>query len=66
MILSAFDAQGDQIDFETYYSVGGGFVATAEQLQQGTSTANVAVTYPFTSADQMLRQAEKHGLSIGG
>ncbi|ENM5896658.1 L-serine ammonia-lyase [Vibrio mimicus] len=66
MILSAFDAQGDQIDFETYYSVGGGFVATAEQLQQGTSMANVAVTYPFTSADQMLRQAEKHGLSIGG
>ncbi|ENM5935263.1 L-serine ammonia-lyase [Vibrio mimicus] len=66
MILSAFDGQGDQIDFETYYSVGGGFVATAEQLQQGTSTANVAVTYPFTSADQMLRQAEKHGLSIGG
>ncbi|ENM5815114.1 L-serine ammonia-lyase [Vibrio mimicus] len=66
MILSAFDTQGDQIDFETYYSVGGGFVATAEQLQQGTSTANVAVTYPFTSADQMLSQAEKHGLSIGG
>ncbi|WP_071197015.1 L-serine ammonia-lyase, partial [Vibrio cholerae] len=61
-----FDTQGQQIDFETYYSVGGGFVATAEQLQNGTATADVTVTYPFTSADEMLHQAEKHGLSLGG
>ncbi len=66
MTLSAFDTQGQQIDFETYYSVGGGFVATAEQLQNGTATADVTVTYPFTSADEMLHQAEKHGLSLGG
>ncbi|EEY99368.1 L-serine dehydratase [Vibrio sp. RC586] len=66
MTLSAFDSQGQQIDFETYYSVGGGFVATAEQLQNGTASADVSVTYPFLSADEMLRQAENHGLSIGG
>ncbi len=47
MTLSAFDTQGQQIDFETYYSVGGGFVATAEQLQNGTATADVTVTYPL-------------------
>ncbi|WP_158119333.1 L-serine ammonia-lyase [Vibrio metoecus] len=66
MTLSAFDAQGQQIDFETYYSVGGGFVATEEQLKNGTASADVSVTYPFRSADEMLHQAEKHGLSLGG
>ncbi|EGR0187697.1 L-serine ammonia-lyase [Vibrio cholerae] len=66
MTLSAFDAQGQQIDFETYYSVGGGFVATAEQLKNGTASADISVTYPFRSADEMLHQAEKNGLSLGG
>ena len=32
MILKATDAQGDVILAETYYSIGGGFVLTAEEL----------------------------------
>ncbi|MGY3572331.1 L-serine ammonia-lyase [Vibrio paucivorans] len=66
MTITAFDTQGNIIGFETYYSIGGGFIATAQELENGTTAAPTSVTYPFTSADEMLAQAEKHGLSLGG
>jgi L-serine dehydratase len=65
LILMATDAQGDVIARETYYSVGGGFVVTAEELGAGTSgAAGPAVPYPFRSAAQMLAMARDAGLSI--
>jgi len=65
LILMATDAQGDVIARETYYSVGGGFVVTAEELGAGTSgAAGPAVPYPFRSAAQMLVMARDSGLSI--
>ncbi|MDQ2193653.1 MULTISPECIES: L-serine ammonia-lyase [unclassified Vibrio] len=66
MTITAFDAQGKQLGFETYYSIGGGFIATADELQNGNPTTPVEVEYPFASADEMLAQAEKHGISLGG
>ncbi|CAK4075497.1 L-serine dehydratase 2 [Vibrio sp. 16] len=66
MTITAFDAQGEQIGFETYYSIGGGFIATADEMQNGSSTAPVEVEFPFSSADEMLVQAEKNGMSLGG
>ncbi|USD43302.1 L-serine ammonia-lyase [Vibrio sp. SCSIO 43135] len=66
MTITAFDAQGNTLGFETYYSIGGGFIATAQELESGKTAAPTSVTYPFTSADEMLAQAEKHGLSLGG
>ena len=39
MILMATDAQGDVILQETYYSIGGGFVLTAAELQNAGSVA---------------------------
>ncbi|MGB0425783.1 MAG: serine dehydratase beta chain, partial [Paracoccaceae bacterium] len=38
MILMATDAQGDVILQRTYYSIGGGFVLTAEELAEGKAT----------------------------
>ncbi|ETW14000.1 L-serine ammonia-lyase [Roseivivax marinus] len=65
MILMATDAQGDVILQETYYSVGGGFVLTEEELARGKDTDDgPPVPYPFKSAAEMLAMAEASGLSI--
>ncbi|MDC5853870.1 L-serine ammonia-lyase [Vibrio europaeus] len=66
MTITALDAQGEQIGFETYYSIGGGFIATADELQNGSATVPIEVEFPFSSADEMLAQAEKNGMSLGG
>ncbi|CUI65121.1 L-serine ammonia-lyase [Cognatishimia activa] len=65
MILMATDAQGDVILQETYYSIGGGFVVTAAELEAGQDTDDGApVPYPFKSANEMLQMAQTSGKSI--
>ncbi len=67
MILKATDAQGDVILSETYYSIGGGFVLTADEIEQSggaKSRLRADVPYPFESAAEMLEMAAKSGLSI--
>ncbi|MFB0487865.1 L-serine dehydratase [Methylobacterium sp. OAE515] len=57
MILRAFDAEGVPYFTETYYSIGGGFVLTAEELAGGdikAVDASVLRPYPFGSAAEML------------
>ncbi|MEZ8655889.1 L-serine ammonia-lyase [Vibrio splendidus] len=66
MMITAFDQSGNVIVDETYYSIGGGFIATADELKNGTQTQSVEVTYPFKNADEMLRKAEDSGMSLGG
>lgn len=66
MMITAFNQAGNVIVDETYYSIGGGFIATADELQNGTKTQSVEVAYPFKNADEMLQQAEKNGMSLGG
>lgn len=68
MTLSATDAQGDVIYHQIYYSVGGGFVLTDDELarkgDEDRSDAVSKVPYPFASAAEMLDMAEKSGKSI--
>jgi L-serine dehydratase len=65
MILNAHDAQGDVILSETYYSVGGGFVLTAAELEAGAATEDgPPVPYPFKSAAEMLEMCRETGRSI--
>ncbi|MCA2493312.1 L-serine ammonia-lyase, iron-sulfur-dependent, subunit alpha, partial [Vibrio sp. 2175-1] len=66
MTITALDAAGAQVAFETYYSIGGGFIATAAELEHGGQQASAEVPFPFSSADEMLEKAEKNGLSLGG
>jgi len=66
MTITAYDSFGHQLAFETYYSIGGGFIATAKELEEGSSANEVDVPFPFTSADEMLEMAENNGLSLGG
>ncbi|MEX0340284.1 MAG: L-serine ammonia-lyase [Arenibacterium sp.] len=65
MILMATDAQGDVVLQQVYYSIGGGFVMTEEELAAGKATDEGApVPYPFKSAAEMLEMAEQSGKTI--
>jgi len=65
MILMATDAQGDINLKETYYSIGGGFVLTEDDLCEGRDTDDgPPVPYPFKSAAEMLEMAERAGKTI--
>lgn len=65
MILMATDAQGDVILRQVFYSIGGGFVLTEEELAAGKDVDEGApVPFPFTSAAMMLEMANKSGKSI--
>jgi L-serine dehydratase len=65
MILKATDAQGDVILSETYYSIGGGFVLTAAELEAGEAAKPKAtVPYPFETAAEMLAMSAASGKSI--
>ncbi|KZX68647.1 L-serine ammonia-lyase [Vibrio sp. HI00D65] len=66
MTISAFDESGKLLDMETYYSIGGGFIATADELQNGKQESETQVEFPFSSADQLLELADKNGMSLGG
>ncbi|MDB2408141.1 L-serine ammonia-lyase, partial [Jannaschia sp.] len=68
MILRAFDGDGNLALEETYYSIGGGFVATERELAspgdlRAEKTAQ-GFPYPFGSAAEMLDLGAAHGLSV--
>ncbi|GHA45836.1 L-serine ammonia-lyase [Photobacterium aphoticum] len=65
MSIHAFNAQQHCLLSETYYSIGGGFIATADELQHGKAEQTITVPYPFGSAHDLLTLTEKHGLSLG-
>ena len=65
MILMATDAQGDVILRQVYYSIGGGFVLTEEELAEGKATEEGhPIPFPFKSAAEMLQMAKDNGKSI--
>jgi L-serine dehydratase len=65
MILKGCDAQGDVITQVTYYSIGGGFVLTEEELAEGRDTDDgPPVPFPFKSAAEMMDMAAEAGLSV--
>ncbi len=65
MVLMATDAQDDVILQQTYYSIGGGFVVTAEELASGVSIGDMA-PYPhqFNTANELLALCAAQGKSI--
>lgn len=73
MILRAFDAAGNLHMEETYYSIGGGFVMTAAELdrearggaaQLHAEKEDEGLPHPFGSAAEMLDMGRKAGKSI--
>ena len=62
MRFTAFDAAGNVLQHDVYYSVGGGFI---EREGQPPSTAQSApFPYPFASAAEMLAQGAAAGLPV--
>ena len=66
MTFDAFDADGTIVLAETFYSVGGGFVLSAEEAEAGGADAgsNIDVPYPFSSARDLLAMGVRDGVSI--
>lgn len=69
LIYEAYDNLGNLIFSQIYYSVGGGFVVTAEELEmkRSKSTQEAPLTnvpYPFNTAVEMLQMAKSSGLTI--
>ena len=65
MVLAVHDATGDLHFDETYYSVGGGFVLTARELDAPQAARDdLDVPYPFQTAAEMLALAARSGLTI--
>ncbi|MDX1402383.1 MAG: L-serine ammonia-lyase [Kiloniellales bacterium] len=66
MTLRAFDDAGDALFEETYFSVGGGFVLSSEEIRAGKDKigSNIKQPYPFNSAEELLRLGRESGLSI--
>lgn len=70
MAFSAYDKAGRMLLRRVYFSIGGGFVVSEEELQrlkaEGPTRggSEKGVPYPFDTAKQMLAMAAKSGLSI--
>lgn len=68
MIVEALDEADSVCLSETYYSIGGGFIATEVELQEmrisGPLAADVSLPYPFLTAARMLQLGKDSGKTI--
>ena len=63
MRFSAYDATEALVCSQIYYSIGGGFIITAEEAENPPSVTTLP-PYPFSSAKELLALCETHQLSI--
>ncbi|MGF3056103.1 L-serine ammonia-lyase, iron-sulfur-dependent, subunit alpha [Microbacterium sp. YY-01] len=62
MTLQAWNANGEPVTSETYYSIGGGFIRRdGDDPVAATSTPH---PYPYRTADELLAVCEEHNLTI--
>jgi len=67
MRFSAFDAAGNLLKQDIFYSIGGGFILSADEFeaqQNATATTTRTVPYPFRSGAELLATATAHDLTI--
>ena len=69
MIFRACDERGGTLAERTFFSVGGGFVLTAEELAKASTAGSSApapddVPFPFSTAREMLDMGARSGLSV--
>lgn len=66
MMFFAYDALGEEIAQETYYSIGGGFVQTATELAapEDMTSYGHPVPYPFKDGYEMMQMATNSGKTI--
>ncbi|MBY0175096.1 L-serine ammonia-lyase [Curtobacterium herbarum] len=73
MRLRSFDATGTETAVETYYSIGGGFIARDGDEEPGEDVAGTAipvetdaVPHPFSSGAELLAACATTGLPVSG
>jgi L-serine dehydratase len=69
MRFVAFDGGGHEVAARVYYSVGGGFVVSAEVMADGEAARRIApdttvLHHPFHTGEQLLEIAQRQGMSI--
>lgn len=68
MLIQAYDDKGGLIDEETYYSVGGGFVLTAKELEKrdklSTQDKNENLNLKIDNAKDALELCDKNGWDL--
>ena len=67
MKFIALDVNGAEMFREIYYSIGGGFVVTAAELDRVGEADKAAISlvpYPFRNAEEMLEMAKTSGQTI--
>tara|TARA_R100001086_G_scaffold11884_2_gene6199 strand:- start:759 stop:2135 length:1377 start_codon:yes stop_codon:yes gene_type:complete len=68
MRLRAFDASGEILSDETWYSTGGGFIASQRQLEKPLEDdliqTQVDVPYPYSSAAELITMCSQNDLTI--
>jgi L-serine dehydratase len=67
MRFAALNAEGMWLAEEVFYSIGGGFIVSEAEraaAADGSARAPRVVPYPFRSAEELLRVAGEHGLTI--
>ena len=66
LVFTAFGADGQPCCREIYYSIGGGFVLTADELKRGDrpDPEGAPVPFPFRTAREMVAMSEASGLGI--
>lgn len=63
MHFVALDAMGEVLAEEIFYSLGGGFIATEQEMKSPAPPAT-AVPYPFSSAQELMALSQEHKLRI--
>jgi len=66
--FAAFDGEGRTLLGETFFSIGGGFIATDAELAEGSAvraTPSAKLPYAFTDAAELLALCNGERLSIG-
>ncbi|WP_260925328.1 L-serine ammonia-lyase [Novosphingobium sp. 9] len=68
MVLAAFDAAGSELARQDYFSTGGGFYSTRQQLERPVPDDQVPggppVPHPFGSGEELLAVCKASGLDI--
>ena len=64
MAFAAMDKSGELLHARTFYSVGGGFVVSENDLAHPTSTTRPDVPFPFSTAGELLAICTRNNLPI--
>src|SRR5690606_18612157 len=62
--FAAFDAMGQELSAETFYSVGGGFVASEAEIVSPVGDVGPPAPHPYSSAADLLALCEREKVSI--